>query len=244
MSMTPKKKMIIVGANSSAGQKAASYFCHEYDCLLLDFNASKLKATQKKYAPNATILPFDITSTVHLVGLVTYLKRRGSFDYVLNLLDYPEEDDNVALVYKVNLLGTKQLHNYLYPLIAQDGIIINISSITPPLLPLAPDTFLLLNDPLQNTFVTQITAQTTSIHEAFVYATYGVCLATERDIQKWELKAARILTILHDVHTEDDHKWQSFFTKVHGLLINTPRDYVGICLNYTANDDLMTIITL
>jgi len=241
--MTPKKKMIIVGANSLAGQKAASYFCHAYDCLLLDFNVSKLKATQKTYAPNATILPFDITSTVHLVGLVAYLKRRGNFDYVLNFLDYPEEDDNIALVYKINLLGTKQLHNYLFPLIAPHGIIINISRLAPPLPPVAPDIFLLLNDPLQHMFVSKISAATTSLNEAFTYATYGVCLATKRDIQKWELKAARILTLLHDIG-EANAKWQNFYKKVHDLLLDTPQDYVGICLNYTANDELMTILPL
>ena len=89
MPLTHQKRLIIVGANSALGKAAACFFHDKYDLLLLDFDLKKLKHTQQTCCPRASILKFDITTTIHLVGLVSYLKRRGSYDFILNFLNYP-----------------------------------------------------------------------------------------------------------------------------------------------------------
>lgn len=199
MSREVKKQMIIVGANCPAGQQAAAYFATMFDCLLLDFDFNKLKLVQKKYAPNSEILKFDITSTVDLVGLITYLRARNHFDYVLNFLSLPTDVTNIPLIYKVNLIGTKQLLNYLYPLILPFGAIINISDLGAHLAPIPANVFPLLDDPLAKTFLQEITLLTPTPQEAYLYASCGLCSVVSRDKEKWGLKKAHTLTLFHNV---------------------------------------------
>ncbi len=199
MPFNHQKKLIIVGANSTLGKAAACFFHDKYDLLLLDFDLKKLKHTQTTCCPRASILKFDITSTIHLVGLVSYLKRRGGYDFILNFLHLPEEENNIDLVYKVNLRGTKNLLNYLYPLAAPGSLIINISAATTTFPAIESDLIALLSDPLNQDFITRISAQTKSVKEAYLNATIGTLILTKRDFSKWELKKTSLYAMIHSL---------------------------------------------
>lgn len=235
--------MIIVGANSVAGQKAAAYFDTKYGCLLLDFDFSKLKDVQKTFAPHSSILKFDITSTVDLVGLVAYLRRRNHFHYVLNFLSLPSDETNIPLIYKVNLIGTKMLLNYLYPLILPQGAIINISDLGASLTPIPADVFPLLDDPLAQTFIHQITPLSPTPAVAYFYASCGLCSVVTRDNEKWGLKKAHTLTLFHNI-TESAAKnvWPNFFTALETLLFD--QKYNAVTLNYDFNTHKCEPLTL
>lgn len=244
MSREIKKQMIIVGANCPAGQQAAAYFDTKFDCLLLDFDFAKLKLVQKNYAPSSAILKFDITSTVDLVGLVTYLRAHNHFDYVLNFLSLPTESTNISLIYKVNLIGTKHLLNYLYPLILPFGAIINISDLGANLAPIPANVFPLLDDPLAKTFLQEITPLTSTPKEAYLYASCGLCSVVSRDKEKWGLKKAHTLTLFHnvDMHCAETMNANMLWEIVTTLLVD--QSVNAQTLNYDCHLEKITPLIL
>lgn len=204
MPINHQKKLIIVGANSALGKAAACFFSENYDLILLDFDLKKLKHTQQTCCPRASILKFDVTSTIHLVGLVSYLERRGGYDIILNFLHLPEEENNISLVYKVNLRGTKNLLNYVYPLASAGSKIINISSATQTFPSVDQHLIALLSDPLNQDFIPKVVAETSSVKEAFLYATIGNLISIKRDYAKWELKKSSLYALIHTLNPQSE----------------------------------------
>lgn len=241
MGYTKRKQMIIVGATTPLGSRAARYYSQSYDCLLLDFDITKLKAVCAKCSAATTYLKFDVTSTVDLVGLVSFLRRRYHFDYALNFLGMPQDATNIALIYKVNLLGTKRLLNYLYPVILPEGAIISISDLGAHLTPISPDVYLLLDDPFAKDFLPKISALSPSPEAAYLFASCGLSNVVHRDNEKWGLKNAHTCAVFHDVTIgEEDSAITTFFQQLEQLLMN--QGCHGITLNYEKNAETFTKI--
>lgn len=231
--------MIITGATGTSGHAAVTYFAKEYDLILLDLYQHKLKHTQNVYAPEAKIMKFDIRKTVDLVRLVALLKDRGGFDYLLHFASFGPFSDDLAEIYKVNLIGTKKLFDYLYPHILPGGIIFNISA-SPFLLVEIPEHILpLLHDPLRRTFLEEILPHTKSSQEAYSFSKYGCAQLCSHHELKWQLKNGRVISIfpnLKHVHSSAEAAQITLFRQdeetffidlatlcksIHGL-INTP----------------------
>lgn len=199
MAENNKKVLIITGAISSFGKLAASYFKHDYNLILVDKDSRKLMAVRKLYAPHATVLRFDITRTVDQVALVSLIRRKGGFDYLLHFAKKGPETRDITEIYKVNILGTKHLFNYLYPLIKPNGAIINISASRAHLTPIPADVFPLLNDPLRKNFLNEIVPLTKTPLLAYGWSKFSMACLCKQESGKWGLKRARIINLFPDL---------------------------------------------
>mgnify|MGYP000850977096 CR=1 FL=1 len=199
--VTNKKLMIISGATSTLGKLAIEKYRNIFDLLLLDIEINKLKKVQSQLAPNASILGFDITSTVSQSNLNKTLQKRDGFDYFLHFSEVGPDVLDISYIYKVNLIGTRVLFNTLYPHIHKDGVVINLSATSAYLTPIPAGVFPLLNDPLRKTFLDEIVPLTKDAALAYGWAKFGAACFTKRDSGKWGLKKASLINIFPD-HTK------------------------------------------
>ncbi len=187
--------MIITGATSRLGLLAIKRFGEEYELLLLDKSLPELRRIKRIYATDASILRFDITSTVSLSDLHKTLQKLGGFDYLIHFSKVGRDTLDIPYIYKVNLIGTKKLFNTVYPHILKNGIVINLSTSRAYLTPIPPVVFPLLNDPLRKTFLDEIMPHTPDAALAYEWSKFGSACFCKRDSGRWGLKEAALINI-------------------------------------------------
>lgn len=200
ISMENQKELVIItGAAGHLGQTMIHAFGENYDLLLVDIDLRKLEKLNELNHKRFSILKVDITSTIDLAKLSSYIKARGGFKYLIHLARVGPEVLDIASIYKVNLIGTRNLFNYLYPLIRPKGVMINIGASSSFLTPIPQMVFSLLSDPFNQKFLDNITPLTPTPKDAYWWSRYAAACLFKNDTMKWQLKEARIVSIFPDI---------------------------------------------
>ena len=190
-----KKLFIITGATGGMGYEVAKHFFKDAHLLLLDISLDKLNEVKKELGENIDVIKFDITNQENINQVISYVENKGGFDSLLHFAGVSESLGNSELIYKINLIGTKQLLDALYPYIHSNGVIINTSSMTAHLTPVKPEILELVSNPLDQNFLTNILPLTQTTTQAYGWSKRGVVALTNKEVSKWGEKHARILSI-------------------------------------------------
>lgn len=196
--LSDRKLMIITGACSSTGVLAIKEFRNYYNLLLLDASIKSLRKIKSEFAPNATILAFDLTSTVSRSELNKTLQKLGGFDYLLHFAKCGPSTKDISEIYKVNLIGTIKLFNKIYPHVKEQGIVINLDACHAYLTPIPAVVFPLLNDPLSSSFLDEILTHTKDAALAYGWSKFASACFVKSESGKWGLKEASIINIFPD----------------------------------------------
>lgn len=190
-----KDLYIITGATGGMGYEAARHFSKYGNLLLLDLSMERLKEVEKEFEANAVSIQFDITNNKNIEEVVKYVKTQGGFKYLLHFAGVSESMGNSELIYKINLIGTKNLLDALYGYILPGGVVINTASITAHLTPVTAEVLDLLKEPLKDDFLSNVLKHTKVTTQAYGWSKKGVLELTEAEGMKWGLKKSRILSI-------------------------------------------------
>lgn len=189
-----KELIIVTGATGGMGYEAAKHFHKDFDLLLLDIDINKLEVVSKELG-NQAYLKFDITKEENINALVDYLKTNGKFKHLLHFAGVSESMGNSELIYKINLVGTKNLLDAIYDYIKPGGVILNTSSITAYQTPMPIEALPFLLEPLKDDFITNILKYTKTTGDAYGFSKRGVLELTKNEVVKWGLKGVRIVSI-------------------------------------------------
>lgn len=190
-----KDLYIITGATGGMGYEAARHFIKDGKLLLLDLSMEALKEVEKELGGDADSIEFDITNSKNIEEVVSYVKKQGGFKYLLHFAGVSESMGNSELIYKINLIGTKKLLDGLYEFILPGGVVINTTSITAHLTPIAKEVEALLKDPLKEDFLTNVLEYTKATTQAYGWSKKGVLELTKAEGMKWGKKKSRIISI-------------------------------------------------
>lgn len=193
-----KDLVIITGAAGRMGQLLIDAFSEHYDLLLVDVNQRSLEKINETYQKRFLTQKVDITSTVDLAKLSSLVKKQGGFKFLIHLARLGPDVEDIANIYKVNLIGTRSLFNYLYPLIRPKGVIINIGASALYQTPIPQTVFSLLSDPFNPKFLETIVPLTPTSKEAYWWSKYTCACLSKNDALKWQLKTARMVTVFPD----------------------------------------------
>lgn len=190
-----KDLYIITGATGGMGYEAAKHFSNRGKLLLLDLSIEKLTEVKKELGENVDILAFDITNATHINNVLDYVIKNKGFKYLLNFAGVSESLGNSELIYKINLLGVKNLLDALYPHTNKDAVIINTASMTAHLTPITDEVLKLVSNPLEKDFLTNLLPLTLSTTQAYGWSKRGVLEMAKNEASKWGEKGARIISI-------------------------------------------------
>lgn len=190
-----KDLYIITGATGGMGYEASKHFITKGKVLLLDLDENLLNKVKKELGDDALALKFDITNESDLNNLIKVVKENGGFKYLFHFAGVSESMGNSELIYKINLIGSVKLLNKLYDYIKPGGVVINTSSITAHQTPFSNDVGEILSNPDDSDFLNKILPLTKTTTEAYGWSKKALLNFTEKEVSKWGLKDARILSI-------------------------------------------------
>lgn len=190
-----KDLYIITGATGGMGLDASKHFSNKGHLLLLDVNLEKLTKLKNELNSDVDVMKFDITSSDDIDRVVEFVRAYGGFKYLLNFAGVSESMGNSELIYKINLIGLKNLNDSLYEYIGKGGVVINVASIAAHITPVIPD----LDDVLlrfgDKNSLTEILKITETTSQAYGWSKLGVVMLTKKEASKWGDKSARIIAV-------------------------------------------------
>ncbi len=190
-----KDLYIITGATGGMGYEAARHFSKVGKLLLLDLSMDALKEVEKELGADADSIKFDITNSKNIEEVVSYVKKQGGFKYLLHFAGVSESMGNSELIYKINLIGTKNLLDTLYGYILPGGVVLNTSSMTAYLTPITAEVEALVKAPLKEDFLANVLKHTQVTNQAYGWSKKGVLELTKAEGMKWGQKKCRIVSI-------------------------------------------------
>lgn len=190
-----KDLYIITGATGGMGYESALHFSKKGKVLLLDLSLEALYDIRDEIKTDCDVLKFNITNDDDIQQVANYVRENGGFKYLLHYAGVSESMGNSELIYNINLVGTKKLLDALYDYVLPGGVIINTSSMTGHLNPTTPELDKLLAAPLAESFMEEILKVTPSPTQAYGWSKNGLMALTRREVGKWAMKKARILSI-------------------------------------------------
>lgn len=190
-----KDLYIITGATGGMGYEAARHFSKVGKLLLLDLSMDALKDVEKELGGDTDSIEFDVTNSSNINEVVSYVKKLGGFKYLLHFAGVSESMGNSELIYKINLIGTKNLLDALYEHILPGGVVLNTSSMTAYLTPITDEVVSLVKEPLREDFLANVLKHTKVTNQAYGWSKKGVVELTKAEGMKWGQKNSRIVSI-------------------------------------------------
>lgn len=190
-----KDLYIITGATGGMGLDISKKFSNKGHLLLLDVSLEKLTKLKDELKGNIDVMKFDITSSDDIDRVIKYVKSYGGFKYLLNFAGVSESMGDSSLIYKINLIGQKNLLDALYDYVNSDGVVVNTASIAAHTTPIAEGVKELLENLESKTLLTDLLKLTKTNSEAYGWSKLGIINLTKQYTTKWGNKNARIISI-------------------------------------------------
>lgn len=190
-----KDLYVITGATGGMGLSASKRFSNKGHLLLLDVNLDKLTELKNELIDNVDVMKFDITSNSDIEKVRQFVKDYGGLKYLLNFAGVSESMADSSLIYKINLLGQKNLIDALSDYFVSGGVIVNTASIAAHTTPLVQGVSETLEDLNSTTLLDDLLKLTKTNSEAYGWSKLGVINLTKQYTNKLGEKNIRINSI-------------------------------------------------
>ncbi len=190
-----KDLYIITGATGGMGSHISKYFSNKGHLLLLDVSFDKLTKLKQELNGNIDVMEFDITSNDDIDKVVQFVKSYGGFKYLLNFAGVSESMGDSSLIYRINLIGQKNLLDALYAHVTSGGVVINTASIAAHTTPTVEGVNSLLEDLESKTLLNDLLKLTENNSQAYGWSKLGIINLTKQYTKKWGDKNARIISV-------------------------------------------------
>lgn len=190
--------IVITGGAGGIGQACAKIFKNEL-LVITDYSQELVdNATQnlKKDGFNAIGLPCDITNKQDVEELTEFVSENGKLKALINTAGVSGSVKDVEKVFTIDLIGTEILIDAFYDLVVENSVIVLLSSMMAHTVPANPKYDEALKNPQSpEAFKTVSKFVDGNSDMMYNFAKRGVILLSQKNVNKFGEKGARIVTV-------------------------------------------------